>query len=169
MTDRVVHSGTKGMRWGVRKYQNPDGSLTDAGKKRYGSGVGDKSDAELAETVKRKNLEKAYAKATDNGRLDKSKKLADASKTAADNLRELERKIPSRKKSSSNLSNMSDKEMRDRINRRLLEKQYDDMFNSNNVSRGRDRLRSVLEVGGAVIGVTSSALGIALAIKELRG
>ena len=31
----LEHHGIKGMRWGVRKYQNEDGTLTDAGKKRY--------------------------------------------------------------------------------------------------------------------------------------
>lgn len=31
----LYHWGTKGMRWGVRRYQNKDGSLTPAGKKRY--------------------------------------------------------------------------------------------------------------------------------------
>lgn len=31
----IYHSGIKGMKWGVRRYQNPDGSLTPAGKKRY--------------------------------------------------------------------------------------------------------------------------------------
>lgn len=31
----LCHFGTKGMRWGVRRYQNKDGSLTPAGKKRY--------------------------------------------------------------------------------------------------------------------------------------
>lgn len=31
----LYHFGTKGMRWGVRRYQNKDGSLTPAGKKRY--------------------------------------------------------------------------------------------------------------------------------------
>lgn len=30
----LYHHGVKGMRWGVRRYQNKDGSLTPAGKKR---------------------------------------------------------------------------------------------------------------------------------------
>lgn len=32
----LVHHGVKGQKWGVRRYQNSDGSLTPAGKKRYG-------------------------------------------------------------------------------------------------------------------------------------
>lgn len=36
--DSLMHHGIKGMKWGVRRYQNSDGSLTPAGKKHYGSG-----------------------------------------------------------------------------------------------------------------------------------
>ena len=32
----LYHHGIKGMHWGIRRYQNEDGSLTEAGKKRYG-------------------------------------------------------------------------------------------------------------------------------------
>lgn len=32
--DSLAHHGIKGMKWGVRRYQNKDGSLTAAGKKR---------------------------------------------------------------------------------------------------------------------------------------
>lgn len=32
----LEHHGILGQKWGIRRYQNPDGSLTSAGKKRYG-------------------------------------------------------------------------------------------------------------------------------------
>ena len=34
-SDELYHHGTKGQKWGVRKYQNVDGSLKPAGEKRY--------------------------------------------------------------------------------------------------------------------------------------
>ena len=33
--NELYHWGVKGMKWGVRRYQNSDGTLTNAGKKRY--------------------------------------------------------------------------------------------------------------------------------------
>lgn len=34
----LVHHGIKGQKWGIRRFQNADGSLTVAGRKRYGNG-----------------------------------------------------------------------------------------------------------------------------------
>lgn len=41
-SDYLAHFGIRGQKWGVRNYQNEDGSLTEAGRARYG--VGDKKD-----------------------------------------------------------------------------------------------------------------------------
>lgn len=35
MNNELEHHGIKGQRWGVRRYQNKDGSLTPRGEKRY--------------------------------------------------------------------------------------------------------------------------------------
>lgn len=35
MEYEIYHHGVKGMKWGIRRFQNKDGSLTPAGKKRY--------------------------------------------------------------------------------------------------------------------------------------
>lgn len=75
MDNSLIHYGTKGMKWGVRRYQNKDGSLTPAGKKRYsedesedykkahsGKSVKTMSDAELRSRLNRLQMEQQYSK-----------------------------------------------------------------------------------------------------------
>lgn len=61
----LCHYGIKGMKWGIRRYQNPDGSLTAAGIQRYGSkqGLMKKINAEnkKADILERDWLVKDYA------------------------------------------------------------------------------------------------------------
>lgn len=55
----LAHHGIKGMKWGVRRYQNFDGSYTSAGRKRYGFGDG----KPYYSLKKRKGLSKKTKKA----------------------------------------------------------------------------------------------------------
>lgn len=56
----LYHHGIKGMKWGVRRYQNADGSLTPAGESRYKRGK--RLSPELAEVREKKYqaLKKRY-------------------------------------------------------------------------------------------------------------
>jgi len=38
-TEYLYHSGIQGMKWGIRRYQNPDGTWTEEGKRRYGKKI----------------------------------------------------------------------------------------------------------------------------------
>lgn len=73
-TDYLAHHGTKGMKWGIRRYQNPDGSLTDAGRKRYGDD-GDPSKSKKSFGEKRAAKKKAKeAEAKKQSRLEAMRK-----------------------------------------------------------------------------------------------
>lgn len=61
-SNELVHWGIKGMRWGVRRYQNADGSLTPAGKKRYGDDddTGETKEETRARVLKSTNASEIY-------------------------------------------------------------------------------------------------------------
>lgn len=63
--DYLEHFGIKGQKWGVRRFENEDGSLTEEGKKRYGLSNGGAGNAKLAKkyTKSLKKLSKAYENA----------------------------------------------------------------------------------------------------------
>ena len=166
MEKELWHHGVKGMRWGVRRYQNKDGSLTNAGKKRY--------DRDILENNAKKKDNRIVIDGPDPRRwvkedIGRAKKVVDESSDAVKSLKNIETSTRRSKKQRLDLSKMTDQQLRERINRENLERQYNDMFAPQKVSKGRAYAVKTLEVAGSVLAVGSSALGIALAIKELKG
>ncbi len=78
-TPYLAHHGIKGQKWGVRRFQNPDGSLTEAGVKRYGEHGAEYLNAKQA----KKEANKAYNKAF-NAAYDKSYQAYSFSKKRRD-------------------------------------------------------------------------------------
>ena len=60
----LVHHGVQGQKWGVRRYQNANGSLTSAGKKRYYDKYGNFTTDKKSKREFMKGLYKDYAKTT---------------------------------------------------------------------------------------------------------
>lgn len=168
MENELYHYGVLGMKWGVRRYQNRDGSLTAEGKKRY--------NRDIAENLAKKKDSRIDTSSPDPNRwvredIERSKRVIDSGSDLIRQAKSIERDTsPRSTKKRLNVSNMSDKELRDKINRELLERQYSDIFGDEaKVSRGRRFTRETLEIAGTALAATSSVLGIMLAIKQLKG
>lgn len=168
--DELMHYGILGMKWGVRRYQNKDGSLTSAGKKRY--------ERDIAENLAKKKDSRIDTSKPDPKRWAKedttrAKRIVDTSSDLVKDAQRIERESrPKSSKTKMDLSKMTDKEMRDQINRELLERQYNQLFAPESqpaISKGRQYVSTTLSAVGTSLAITSSALGIALAIKELKG
>ena len=166
----LAHYGVKGQKWGIRRYQNKDGSLTSKGQARYDR---DKRENAAKKKENRIDLSEPDPKRWVREDLERSKKTVDAADNLVKEMRKLEQNTTTKPVSKRmDLSQMSDKEMRERINRELLERQYNQLFAetpSAQVSKGREALRTTLEVAGSVLAIAGSSLSLALAIKELKG
>ena len=159
---------------GSGRYPKGSGENPRAGRKKSKRQSKPISDDDKNSIIKRANIDKAYRKALiENSKIKPAKDIFDQSQSL---LREA-KKISDdtikngTKKEKLNLSNMTDKEMRERIKRQLLENQYNNLFapEKSTVTKGQRTVNDILSYAGTVATIGSTALGIALTIKQLRG
>lgn len=191
-TSELYHWGIKGMKWGIRRYQNDDGSLTPAGKRRYSVDLetfGRKSKKKLSRSSGESNgggespketrkdehqSTKAPGKMQKNQKgeydaLKNTKNAVDTTANVTNNVNSVVQKIPTKPRPRMDLNNMTDKELRDKINREQLERQYNDLFSQPTTAEiGKQRTQEILSSIGSVLTVASTALGIALLVRDLK-
>ena len=136
----LYHWGIKGQKWGVRRYQNADGTLTEEGKERYGSAEGYESAAQQATAQTA-----AVAQ------------VSSAAKSSADIFVDRKGSRAIRK----DYSALSDQELQKRVNRLNLERSYGDLSGDTKyVQTGKEKTREILQTIGAVLGIAVTALTI---------
>lgn len=170
MHNELKHFGIKGQQWGVRRYQNPDGTLTQAGKRRYAQEILDN---------KGKKKDNRIDTSSPNPRrwisedMDARSKTIEGVQKGVNAVSDFEKKTrpKARKKARADLSNISDSDLQKIVNRERLERQYDELFNpavAPTVSKGRQTVQNILEVSGAVLAIGASAVAIAKGINDLQ-
>ena len=166
------HHGIKGQKWGVRRFQNADGSLTAAGRKRYGDG------------------ESSYDYGKDSGgrkvvRVSKGSSIDDyqnaikktkAAGESVENIRKFNNDVKRikdpamEKRIRKSTEQMTDKELQQRVNRLNMEDNYTRMMmHREQLKQGEDYVNRVLDVSAVALRGATTALTIALLVKQLKG
>ena len=86
----LAHHGVKNQRWGVRRFQNPDGSLTAAGKLRYSDGSLTEKGKRRMKTLQGKSDKLDAKKAKLNSPRKVNSKLANRSKDRVELIRRIQ-------------------------------------------------------------------------------
>lgn len=155
----LYHHGIKGQRWGIRRFQNRDGSLTSQGKKRYRDDEGN-----LTPEGKAHKEERERKITLSSGGLRKSSEIARESSNIA---RKAERLHSDKQRKKMDVSKMSDQELRERVNRLNLERNYKNLM-AEEKQAGKIYVSDVLEVAGNVLTIGASAATIAYTVSKMR-
>lgn len=197
MEYELYHEGVLGMKWGIRRYQNKDGSLTPAGKKRYGT----KSNFEKVQRAKKaaekanspeakrrakanarteeevnKYLEKAGKKKVDTNEAKKPEveaKVNEASKKTAPESKKSDTKTATKK----SVKDMTDEEIKAAIDRMDLEAKYRKSLNDSmaatqtkkEVSKGKKFVKDIFESAGKNIGQQVVVYAMGTAVNKTLG
>lgn len=136
METYLAHHGILGMKWGIRRFQDKDGTLTASGKIRYGRKM----------TAKRKAAAKKSAQTKKRNAEAKTKEEASSGKPR-------------------DISTMSDQEIRDFLNRRDLEKRYLAEVTPKQLEKGQSTAQKYLSEFGNTL-ASSIVKGLATRIAK---
>lgn len=160
----LYHHGVKGMKWGQRKDKSGGTITTDKHKK-----LSNMSDKDLALYNNRRKQEDQFNKYNEkpsklNTAKDLVKETEHMNNAVTNQIRNIKTTRPRM-----DLSQMSNKQMRDTIERERLEREYNQMFSSpSKQEKAKNVVAGIFGGIGTALTVAGGALAIACSIKELR-
>lgn len=166
----LYHHGVKGQRWGIRRYQNKDGSLTAYGKKRYAKELA-KLEAEKKRVRQYEQTAKKMSKLDDMRKdLDERKKALKPDDGPEPVKQQKVQSAPQKRK----LSELSNEEIQAKIDRMNLENKYKelaqariDAVSKKEVSKGRKFAEEVLTNAGKNIATQTAAWALGTGVNKV--
>jgi hypothetical protein len=177
-TNELYHYGILGQKWGIRRYQYPDGSLTPAGRKRYAGGVSTNSHAPVNSyrSYNDKPIPSNQNKSNNNDEVDLkiANQMSNETNNFLNSMSNLARRVDKKKNKSKDqldeeVKAMSNEELQKRVNRMNLERAYKNL-ETDKIEKGRSHAVDVIDtIKDVTVGVTSAATLGTLIYKLIKG